>query len=182
MLKRPFCFSSLACVPSELGGSQMGQLDQRCGNNYASSVEIPNGVVCYNGSSTGAEAVYFCNDGYQLEGEGRRVCQSDGLWNGSVPTCDLIISTPTTGMNCVLFCLASICFIAPALLLGSFSLVPGFPCFTFHSHLQWYMGAEEFCECKWKVKTGSKAIGVGVIKPQEKGICRLLPSALARGY
>lgn len=99
----------LACVPSELGGSQMGQLDERCGGNYASSVDIPNGVVCYNGSSTGAEAVYFCNDGYRLEGERRRVCQSDGLWNGSVATCDLIISTPTTSMNCVfiLFSLTS---------------------------------------------------------------------------
>ena len=71
----------------------MDQLDERCSNNYVASVEIPNGVVCYDGSSTGAEAVYFCNDGYQLEGERRRVCQSDGLWNGSVPTCDIIAST-----------------------------------------------------------------------------------------
>lgn len=103
------CFPSLACVPSDLGGSQMDQLDERCGNNYAASVEIPNGVVCYDGSSTGAEAVYFCNDGYRLEGERRRVCQSDGLWNGSVLTCDIITSTPPTSMNfvCLLLSLIS---------------------------------------------------------------------------
>ena len=131
MLKRPFCFSSLACVPSELGGSQMGQLDQRCGNNYASSVEIPNGVVCYNGSSTGAEAVYFCNDGYQLEGEGRRVCQSDGLWNGSVPTCDLIISTPTTGMNCVFILFSKHLFYCPSFIAGVVQPCPRLSLFYF---------------------------------------------------
>jgi len=77
---------STACAPSDLGGSQMGQLDGRC-SDYGNSVVVSNGVACYNGTSTGAEAVYLCNDGYQLEGEGRRVCQRDGMWNGSVPTC-----------------------------------------------------------------------------------------------
>ena len=73
----------------------MGQLDGRC-SDYGNSVVVFNGVVCYDGTSTGAEAVYLCNDGYQLEGEGRRVCQRDGMWNGSVLMCEPIISPPGT--------------------------------------------------------------------------------------
>jgi len=86
---------STACAPSDLGGSQMGQLDGRC-SDYGNSVVVSNGVACYDGTSTGAEAVYFCNDGYQLEGEGTRVCQRDGMWNGSVLTC-IPATTPPPG-------------------------------------------------------------------------------------
>ena len=50
---------------------------------------ISDGVVCYNGTTEGSKAVYFCNDGYNLmeEIEDTRVCQSDGNWNGGIPQC-----------------------------------------------------------------------------------------------
>ena len=86
------------CTPNDLGGPRSGQLDGRCSDS-GNSVGVPNGVACYDGSSTGAEAVYLCNDGYQLEGEGRRLCQMDGMWNGSVPTCGPVITPPGAGMT-----------------------------------------------------------------------------------
>ena len=43
--------------------------------------------VCYSGDSVGSVAVYFCTDGYSLEGDTTRECLSSGLWNGSTPQC-----------------------------------------------------------------------------------------------
>ena len=45
------------------------------------------GGVCYSGDSVGSVAVYFCTDGYSLEGDTTRECLSSGLWNGSTPQC-----------------------------------------------------------------------------------------------
>ena len=45
------------------------------------------GGVCYSGDSVGSVAVYFCDDGYTLEGDTTRECLSSGLWNGSTPKC-----------------------------------------------------------------------------------------------
>ena len=43
--------------------------------------------MCYSGDSVGSVAVYFCTDGYSLEGDTTRECLSSGLWNGSTPQC-----------------------------------------------------------------------------------------------
>ena len=43
--------------------------------------------MCYSGDSVGSVAVYFCDDGYTLEGDTTRECLSSGLWNGSTPQC-----------------------------------------------------------------------------------------------
>ena len=48
---------------------------------------IPNGLVCYSRNSAGSEAVYSCDDGFHKNGATARVCQSDGVWNGSIPQC-----------------------------------------------------------------------------------------------
>ena len=48
---------------------------------------IPNGVVCYNRTTAGSEAVYSCDDGFYQDGATARVCQTDGVWNGSIPHC-----------------------------------------------------------------------------------------------
>ena len=48
---------------------------------------VSGGGVCYSGDSVGSVAVYFCTDGYLLEGDTTRECLSSGLWNGSTPQC-----------------------------------------------------------------------------------------------
>ena len=49
--------------------------------------EIPSGMVCYNRTTAGSEAVYICDDDFHLDGAATRVCQCDGVWNGSIPQC-----------------------------------------------------------------------------------------------
>ena len=48
---------------------------------------VSGGGVCYSGDGVGSVAVYFCTDGYSLEGDTTRECLSSGLWNGSTPQC-----------------------------------------------------------------------------------------------
>ena len=63
--------------------------DERCLDiNAVGSVLLENGVICYNGTSTGSLATYHCNSGYQLkDGDGMRRCQSDSNWDGQMATC-----------------------------------------------------------------------------------------------
>ena len=46
-----------------------------------------NGAVIWTGLTTGSNAVYTCNTGYQLSGERIRTCMSNGMWSGQEPTC-----------------------------------------------------------------------------------------------
>lgn len=39
------------------------------------------------GTIVGSEAVYTCNEGYDLDGVEVRVCTSDGTWSDEEPTC-----------------------------------------------------------------------------------------------
>ena len=45
------------------------------------------GVVCYNKTTAGSEAVYICNERFHQDGAATRVCQGGGVWNGSIPQC-----------------------------------------------------------------------------------------------
>ena len=58
------------------------------------STPISNGVVCYNGTAEMSLAGYICDVNFDLVGETTRVCQSDGFWNGSIPTCGELHSCP----------------------------------------------------------------------------------------
>ena len=51
--------------------------------------DIKNGVLTYkNGTLYGDKAVYECNEGYSLSGgENERLCNANGLWNGTEPFC-----------------------------------------------------------------------------------------------
>ena len=40
------------------------------------------------GTSFGDVARYSCDEGYTLIGLNETTCQADGLWNGSVPSCE----------------------------------------------------------------------------------------------
>ena len=39
------------------------------------------------GLTVGQEATYECNDGYNLIGEFKRICQLNSTWNGDEPMC-----------------------------------------------------------------------------------------------
>ena len=34
-----------------------------------------------------SQAIYFCDDGYFLQGPSSRICQSNGDWSGNAPVC-----------------------------------------------------------------------------------------------
>ena len=47
-----------------------------------------NGQVRHlNGTTFGQKATYNCNTSYNLVGDSTRICQADGMWSGSEPTC-----------------------------------------------------------------------------------------------
>ena len=53
--------------------------------------EPENGEVSLTGTTLGSKATYSCDDGYVLEGESRRDCQSNGKWSGKAPTCERML-------------------------------------------------------------------------------------------
>ena len=44
-----------------------------------------------NGTIFGQTATYSCNTGYNLVGNSTRMCQADGLWTGSAPSCERML-------------------------------------------------------------------------------------------
>ena len=88
-----FYCTIIVCDVGELRNSSLdgndATLDPQC--NSASdegSVSVPNGVVCYTGTSAGSTAIYQCDGSHTVfSAEDTRTCQSDGNWNGAVQTC-----------------------------------------------------------------------------------------------
>ena len=78
------------CNVTDLGiTTQSGTMDSRCTDiGFLSGSSTSGGVVCYNRSTEGSMAVYYCNDDFILMGNKARVCQSDGNWNSSTPQCN----------------------------------------------------------------------------------------------
>ena len=65
-----FCFLFKACT--SLSNPQHG------------SLSTPNGTELED------EAIYECDDGFELVGNSRRWCRSTGSWSGTAPTCKQI--------------------------------------------------------------------------------------------
>ena len=69
---------------------------------------VSGGGVCYSGDSVGSVAVYFCDDGYTLDGDSTRECLPSGLWNGTTPQCVEIdrngMHECTLTQHCILYC------------------------------------------------------------------------------
>ena len=62
--------------------------------NCGSLTDPANGRVDHTaGTSLGQNATYSCNTGYNLVGDSTRTCQATGLWSGSEPTCQRMLST-----------------------------------------------------------------------------------------
>ena len=49
--------------------------------------DLGNGTFMVTGETEGSNAVYACNDGYELIGEQVRTCLSNGAWSPPEPTC-----------------------------------------------------------------------------------------------
>ena len=47
-----------------------------------------NGTVSVDANTVGSQANYSCNEGYVPNDTTTRVCQADGQWSGSEPTCE----------------------------------------------------------------------------------------------
>ena len=60
-----------------------------------------NGQVSHTGGTTsGQTATYTCNTGYNLVGDSTHICQATGVWSGSEPTCQRMLSCMcTTGSS-----------------------------------------------------------------------------------
>ena len=44
------------------------------------NVDVPITII-------GSVATYSCDSGFFISGNSQRICQMDGLWSGSAPTC-----------------------------------------------------------------------------------------------
>jgi hypothetical protein len=45
------------------------------------------GEVATDGKMFGSKATYICPDGFKVIGMEERVCQADGTWSGTPPSC-----------------------------------------------------------------------------------------------
>ena len=53
-----------------------------------------NGTVTWTSLTEGGVATYVCDDGFELEGNMTRTCESSGMWRGEEPMCRGMLSTP----------------------------------------------------------------------------------------
>ena len=52
-------------------------------------LDLPsNGQVISSGTTFKIEAMYVCDEGFQLIGNGTRMCQANGMWSGNEPECE----------------------------------------------------------------------------------------------
>ena len=62
--------------------------------NCSNLLDPVNGQVSHTaGTTVGQTANYTCDPGYNLVGGGTRTCQATGVWSGSAPTCQGILSS-----------------------------------------------------------------------------------------
>ena len=48
---------------------------------------IDNGAVVLSGQTVGSSATYTCSEGFVLDGDATRICQSNGMWSLTAPIC-----------------------------------------------------------------------------------------------
>lgn len=60
-----------------------------------------NGNVTHSGLTYLNVATYVCDYGYNMSGSAKRICTSNGTWNGSIPECEIVdcgpLSSPQNG-------------------------------------------------------------------------------------
>lgn len=78
----------IADCQTETIGKLDDQINSVCKQNTTSSIDIPNGVGCFDGTISGSVLSYQCDEGYRLDPFKRnQTCLSDGNWSGETPVC-----------------------------------------------------------------------------------------------
>ncbi len=90
-----YMYITAECDVAELSTERAIEPSEMCSSDgFAGGIKIPNGRVCYTGTTPGAQhtAQSVCNQGYQLISTSSlsRECQSDGTWSGNVALCEAI--------------------------------------------------------------------------------------------
>ena len=67
-------------------------------DNCGGICDPDNGTVLISSSTEGGVATYFCDDGYELEGNTSRECLPDGQWSGNEAVCKGIEHLHIVGM------------------------------------------------------------------------------------
>ncbi len=88
-----YMYITAECDVAELSTERAIEPSDMCSSDgTAGGITIPNGRVCYTGTTPGAQhtAQSVCNQGYQLISTSSlsRECQSDGTWSGTVALCE----------------------------------------------------------------------------------------------
>ena len=78
-------YSTPGCLLTDL--TPIDAVRQCADRELVNTLPTLSGVVCYNRTTAGSEAVYICDEGFHQDGAATRVCQSGGVWNGSIPQC-----------------------------------------------------------------------------------------------
>jgi hypothetical protein len=70
-------------------GTWGGDALNQCTRNMCPTLNAPmNGSVTSGGAGSFGDSVTFsCGSGYNINGSGSLMCQANGMWNGSAPTC-----------------------------------------------------------------------------------------------
>lgn len=55
--------------------------------NCDEMTSVKDGSYDVSGDYFGARVIYSCNEGFFMSGPKERVCQGDGSWSDSAPTC-----------------------------------------------------------------------------------------------
>lgn len=83
-------FLVVDCQTETFGTSLSDQANSLCKHDSIGSIDIPNGVACFDGNTSGSVLSYQCDHGYTLVGSTNQVCLSDGSWSGEAPNCQSV--------------------------------------------------------------------------------------------
>ena len=59
----------------------------------------PHGSVSLTSTTLGSVATYSCATGYTLAGTSKRICQADGAWGATAPTCNIVDCGPLKSLD-----------------------------------------------------------------------------------